>query len=403
MNIYTVGQVNAYIKNMFAQDYFLHSVIVSGEVSNLKYHSSGHIYFTMKDESGILSAVMFRGNASKMTWKMQNGDKIEAAGSVSVYERSGAYQLYVTSVNRAGAGAQHEELMKLIKKLSEKGMFDDRYKIAVPKYCFRVGVVTSPTGSVIHDIRQVGARRNPGVEILLQPAKVQGEGAAGSIIEGIHALERAGVDVMIIGRGGGSDEDLSAFNDEKLAQTIFDCKIPIVSAVGHGDDECITDMVADVHAPTPSAAAELTIFLFDEFVKDVNMMGVKLGELLEKNIERKRNELHQRTLRIEALSPASKVRERKAAYERKTEKLKSLMKMKLDASASKLLIYVEKYKGLSPVERIGHGFAALTDDKGNRITETAQVGIGDMLRLTLSDGLIKAEAVEVEKRDWNDA
>ena len=188
MKIYTVGQINAYIKNMFAQDYFLRSVTVSGEVSNLKYHSSGHIYFTLKDESGILSTVMFRSNAAKMTWKLECGDKIEATGSVATYERSGNYQLYVTSVRKAGAGAIHEELEKLKKKLSEMGMFDPMYKKPVPKYSFRIGVVTSPTGSVIHDIRQVSARRNPGTEIVLAPANVQGDGAAQSIISGIRKL-----------------------------------------------------------------------------------------------------------------------------------------------------------------------------------------------------------------------
>lgn len=399
MNIYTVGQVNAYIKKMFAQDYFLHSVIVSGEVSNLTYHSSGHIYFTLKDESGILSAVMFRQNAMKMKGRIKEGDKIEAAGSVGTYEKYGNYQLYVTAIRQAGAGAQHEELEKLKKKLEEMGMFDPMYKKSIPKYSFRIGVVTSPTGSVIHDIRQVAGRRNPGVDIILHPAKVQGDGAAVSVIAGIHALEQEGVDVIIIGRGGGSEEDLSAFNDEALAQTIFDCEIPIVSAVGHGDDESITDMVADVHAPTPSAAAELTVFLFEDFVRDVNMRQVQLEQNMYAHIDRKRESLRQKSLRMDALSPTSKVRLHKMAYDGRRQRIRDLMRKRLDGSKHKMFIYIEKYKALSPVERIGHGFAAVTDASGSKITDVTKVRPGDLLKLTMREGTIEATATKIEKRN----
>ncbi len=398
MNKYTVGQLNAYIKRMFSQDTFLQSVIVSGEVSNLKYHSSGHVYFTMKDGSGVLSAVMFKSDAGRMTWKMKDGDMIEAAGSVAVYEKYGSYQLYVRSVSKAGAGDEHEKLEQLKKKLSEMGMFDEAYKKSVPKYCFSVGVVTSPTGSVIHDIRQIAARRNPGVEIILCPAKVQGEGAAESVIEGIRTLERKGVDVIIIGRGGGSDEDLSAFNDEGLAREIFDCSIPIVSAVGHGDDESITDMVADVHAPTPSAAAELTVFVFEDFVRDVRMRQMATERLMQKIVSAKRAELKQKRLRLSALGPAAKVRNQKLEYRNRAQKMDALMKKRLDEARHKMLIYIEKYKALSPLEKIGHGFAAVSDGEGNKITDVTKVSPGDKLFLTMREGRIEATADRVEKR-----
>ena len=398
MNIYTVGQINAYIKNMFSQDYLLHSVIVSGEISNLKYHSSGHIYFTLKDESGILPAVMFRQSASRMTWRLENGDRVEASGSVGTYERSGSYQLYATSIKKAGAGAQHEELERLKKKLAEMGMFDPMYKMSIPKYSFRVGVVTSPTGSVIHEIRQVSARRNPGVEIILHPATVQGEGAAASIISGIRSLEKEGVDVIIIGRGGGSDEDLSAFNDEALANAIFECHTPIISAVGHGDDRSITDMVADVHAPTPSAAAEIAVFLFEDFVRDVSMRAISMERMMAKRISGEREGLRQRMLRMEALSPAAKLKLQKMAYAGRAEKLDGLMRKKLDATRNRMLIYIEKYKALSPLEKIGHGFAAVTDEKGNKITSVTDVKAGDMLTLTMREGSIYAVADRIEKR-----
>ena len=399
MNIYTVGQINAYIKNMFSQDYFLQSVVVAGEVSNVTHHSSGHIYFTLKDETGILSAVMFRSNAAKMSWTLQKGDRIEAAGSVNIYEKNSDYQLYVKSIKKAGEGAAHEALEKLKKRLEEKGMFSDTYKQPIPRYSFRIGVVTSPTGSVIHDIRQVAARRNPAVEIILQSAIVQGESAPQSIIAGIKALETKGVDVIIIGRGGGSEEDLSAFNNEDLANAIFNCAIPIVSAVGHGDDESITDLVADAHAPTPSAAAELTVFLYEEFVRDVNMRLMSMENMMRRRIERSYSALSQRKLRMDALSPQSKVRLQKMEYAARLERLESLMRKKLDSSRHRMSIYLEKYRALSPLEKIGHGFAAVTDEAGRKITDAAKVSPGDRLRLTMREGLIEATAERVVKRE----
>ena len=399
MSVLTVKQINDYISNMFTHDYLLHSVTVAGEVSNLKYHISGHVYFTLKDESGILSAVMFKSNASKMTWKLANGDAVEATGAVRTYEKSGSYQLYVTAVKKAGAGLEHEELEKLKMRLLEMGMFDSVYKKPIPKYSFRVGVVTSPTGSVIHDIRQVAARRNPGTEIVLCPAKVQGDGAAQSIIDGIHSLESDDVDVIIIGRGGGSDEDLSAFNDESLARAIFDCPIPIISAVGHGDDRSITDMVADVHTPTPSAAAELAVFLFEDFVRDVSMREMTLERQMQLKIDKAKEKLSQRELRLDSLSPRSKLKLHKMAYSKRADMLASLMHKRLDASKHKMLIYIEKYRALSPLEKIGHGFAAVTDEAGARITDVTKVKPGDILRLTMREGLIEATANRIEKRD----
>ncbi len=399
MKIFTVGQLVAYIKNMFSQDYLLRSVTVSGEISNLKYHSSGHVYFTLKDEAGILPAIMFKSNAEKAGWRLADGDKVEASGFVTIYEKSGNYQINVRTIKKSGAGAQHEELERLKKKLEEMGMFDKSYKLALPKYAFRIGVVTSSTGSVIHDIRQVAARRNPGVEIILQPAKVQGEGAAATIIDGIKKLVADNVDVIIIGRGGGSDEDLSAFNDETLAKTIFDCKVPIVSAVGHGDDRSITDLVADVYAPTPSAAAELTVFLFEEFAHEVSARFMMMEDRMQSLIDKKRNALKQRSLRLAALSPSAKIKLKRLAYTNRSEKLDGIMNKKLNAARHLMNIYIEKYKALSPVEKIGHGFAAVTDEAGNKVTTIDSVKAGDRLKLTMREGYIEATATNIEKRE----
>ena len=258
-NIYTVAQVNSYIKNMFSQDYMMQQILVRGEVSNCKYHTSGHIYFTLKDRSGTIACVMFAGNRSGLAFRMEAGQQIVVGGSIEVYERDGKYQLYAKQIFLDGAGDLNAKFERLKRELEERGMFDAVYKQPIPRFAKTVGVVTAQTGAAVRDIIQVAKRRNPYVQIILYPAIVQGDAAAESIVNGIRALEHLGVDVMIVGRGGGSIEDLWAFNEEIVAQAIFDCRIPIISAVGHETDTTIADFVSDLRAPTPSAAAELAV------------------------------------------------------------------------------------------------------------------------------------------------
>lgn len=228
-NVYSVGQVNTYIKNMFAQDFMLKRISVKGEVSNCKYHSSGHIYFTLKDGVGAISAVMFSGSRRGLTFAMKEGDKVVVTGSIEVYERDGKYQLYAREIELAGAGNLYLKFETLKRELEEMGMFDASYKKPIPKYAKRVGIVTAPTGAAIQDIRNIASRRNPYVQLILYPALVQGEGAAASVVNGIRALDALGVDVMIVGRGGGSIEDLWAFNEEIVARAIFACETPVIS------------------------------------------------------------------------------------------------------------------------------------------------------------------------------
>ena len=235
-SIYSVGQVNNYIRTMFDQDFMLNKIYIKGEVSNCKYHTSGHIYFSLKDESGTISCVMFAGQRKGLGFAMKNGDKVVAGGSVSVYERDGKYQLYAREITLEGAGLLYERFLAMKKELEEMGMFAEEYKQPIPKFVRRLGVVTAPTGAAVQDIRNISLRRNPYVQIILYPALVQGEGAADSIVKGIRMLDEAGVDVMIVGRGGGSIEDLWAFNEEKVARAIFDCRTPVISAVGHETD-----------------------------------------------------------------------------------------------------------------------------------------------------------------------
>lgn len=238
-NVYTVGQVNSYIKNMFQQDFMMNRIYVKGEVSNCKYHTSGHIYFTLKDASGALPAVLFAGNRKGLGFTMKNGDNVIVLGSVSVYERDGKYQLYAREILPDGEGLLYQRFQQLKKELEEMGMFAPEYKQPIPKYIRRLGIVTAPTGAAIRDIQNISGRRNPYVQAILYPALVQGDGAAQSIVNGIYALERLGVDVIIVGRGGGSMEDLWAFNEEIVARAIFECSVPIISAVGHETDTTI--------------------------------------------------------------------------------------------------------------------------------------------------------------------
>lgn len=259
-SIYSVAQVNSYIKNLFVQDFLLNRISVRGEVSNCKYHTSGHIYFTLKDKSGTLSAVMFAGQRKGLTFQLQEGQQVVVNGSIDIYERDGRYQLYAREIRRDGVGDLFERFQKLRDELEEMGMFAAEYKKPIPKYAKTIGIVTASTGAAIHDIINITARRNPYVQLILYPALVQGQDARFSIVNGIRTLDSMGLDVLIVGRGGGSMEDLWAFNEEVVARAIFECETPVISAVGHETDVTIADYVADLRAPTPSAAAELAVF-----------------------------------------------------------------------------------------------------------------------------------------------
>ena len=259
-NVYTVSQVNQYIKNMFTQDFLLNRIHVRGEVSNCKYHPKGHVYFSLKDESGMISAILFAGNRKGLPFRMQDGQQVVVFGSISTYERDGTYQLYAKEIVLDGAGLLTQRFQELKEELEEMGMFAPEYKQPIPPYAKTIGIVTAPTGAAIRDIIHIAKRRNPYVKLLLSPALVQGEEAAPSIAAAIRRLEKEDVDVIIVGRGGGSMEDLWAFNEEEVARAIFHCPVPVISAVGHETDTTIADYVADLRAPTPSAAAELAVF-----------------------------------------------------------------------------------------------------------------------------------------------
>ena len=389
-NVYSVGQINRYIKNMFAGDFLLKRVYVKGEVSNCKYHMSGHIYFSLKDETGSIACVMFAGNRTGLAFRMQDGQSVVALGSICVYERDGKYQLYAQEIILDGAGLLYERFEALKRELGEMGMFAPEYKRPIPAYARKIGIVTAPTGAAIRDIQNIAARRNPYVQLILYPALVQGQEAAPSIVRGIETLDRCGVDVIIVGRGGGSIEDLWAFNEESVAYAIFRCRTPVISAVGHETDFTIADYVADLRAPTPSAAAELAVAdvraLLEQIERGRLQLDRRMGDVLA--AARLRAEHLQGKLGF--LSPQNQIREQRQLLIEKEERLQHRMSGILDDRKHRMLLCIERLKGLSPLHKLEQGYSYVTDAAGSAVTSTARVSAGDALEIYVTDGVIRA-------------
>ncbi|MBE5846533.1 MAG: exodeoxyribonuclease VII large subunit [Lachnospiraceae bacterium] len=396
-SVYSVTQVNSYIKNMFTQDYLLQMLSVRGEVSNCKYHSSGHIYFTLKDEKGQIACVMFAGSRGGLQFDMQEGMQVVVSGTVDVYPRDGRYQLYAKTIERDGAGALFEKFEALKRELEESGMFAQEYKQPIPRYIRTLGVVTAPTGAAVRDIITVTKRRNPYVQIILYPAIVQGDAAPESIIRGIHMLERYGVDAMIVGRGGGSIEDLWAFNDRRVAQAIFDCGVPIISAVGHETDTTIADFVADLRAATPSAAAELAVFEFARLSDTLREYKLSLNRGMMRKCASYRLKAEKYQALLKADSPISRIRAKRMLLLQHEEHLQAAMKSLLSDRRSKVQIYAGLLKGLSPLDKLTQGFSFVTDASGKAVTDITDINIGDPLTIHVKNGILKATVTEKER------
>ncbi len=394
-NVYSVGQVNNYIKNMFAQDFMLHHISIRGEVSNCKYHSSGHIYFTVKDDTGTMSAIMFAGNRKGLTFPMKEGDKVVVTGSVEVYERDGRYQIYARTIELDGAGNLYLKFEALKKELEEMGMFAPEYKQPIPKYAKTIGIVTAPTGAAIQDIRNISARRNPYVQLILYPSLVQGEGAASSIVNGIHAMERLGVDVIIVGRGGGSIEDLWAFNEEIVARAIFDCPIPVISAVGHQTDWTIVDYVADLRAPTPSAAAELAVYDFRQTMEQLMAARQQLRRELERKVSVIRTRLEHDRIRLKYLSPMNRLNENRRRVADYEEKLSGHMQNLIRERQHTLSLLAGNLDAHSPAKKLSGGYAFVSQSDGMGLKSVRQVTEGDDVTIHLLDGQMKAKVSRV--------
>ena len=393
-SIYTVKQVNSYIKNMFTQDYALNRIFVKGEISNCKYHSSGHIYFTIKDESGVLLCVMFVQYAKMLRFRLQEGQKIIVGGSISVYERDGKYQMYANDITLDGAGDLYQAFEQMKVKLEEMGMFSDQFKKPIPPFCQTIGIVTAKTGAAIHDIINVATRRNPYVQLILYPALVQGDGASESIARGIHYLDQMGLDCIIVGRGGGSLEDLWAFNEEEVAWAIFNCDTPIISAVGHEVDVTIADYVADLRAPTPSAAAELAVFDYLLFEQSLEQFYIQLKQKMLGKIRERRSRVDQLQLHLQLSHPKHKINTKRQYLNDLEQMIYTLIEKKVQNNKHQLALLGERLQGLSPLSKIGGGYGYITNNDGKAVEQMEQVDVNDTISIQLADGKIKAEVKE---------
>ena len=389
-NVYTVKQVNSYIKNMFTQDYMLNRIYVKGEVSNCKYHTSGHIYFSLKDESGTIACVMFAGQRGGLSFHMSEGQQVIVLGSVNVYERSGSYQLYAKEIRLDGDGVLYEKFQMLKQELEEMGMFAPEYKKPIPPYAGKIGIVTAPTGAAVRDIMNISARRNPYVQLILYPAQVQGEGAKESIVRGIRMLENQDVDIIIVGRGGGSIEDLWAFNEEVVARAIFDCEVPVISSVGHETDTTIADYVADLRAPTPSAAAELAVWDYSIVQTYLQECSLQLNRQMRKILQLNRMKLSGYQTKLSYLHPRYRLQEQQQRLADMEDRFRILMEGRLKDARHRLAIDMEKLNGLSPMKKLNQGFSYVEDMNCRTVKSIHEVHPGDRLSIAVTDGVINA-------------
>lgn len=434
---YTVSQVNRYIANMFSSDFALKNITIQGEISNLKYHPTGHIYFTLKDAASQISGIMFAGDRAGLPFKLENGMRVLCTGSVGVYERGGSYQIYAKRFMADGIGDLYVRFEQLKKELEEMGLFDPMYKKPIPKYAQRIGVVTAKTGAAVRDIIQISKRRNPYVEIVLYPALVQGEGAVQSIVHGIRTLDQLDLDVLIVGRGGGSIEDLWAFNEEPVARAIFEADTPIISAVGHETDTTIADYVADLRAPTPSAGAELAVFDYQKLMEEMGSYRATLDSVMNERIQDERQRLAMEKLRLNQRSPGSILKEyqkRSLQYETQLrdamrEKLQDAkdrlagysslreqmlqrlhdtkeqlhrydampmwMTQTLDRARHGLALRTEKLEAVSPLRKLSSGYGYVQDAEGHRVDSVGKLAVGELITTQLQDGSFQSRVEQI--------
>ncbi len=390
----TVTEYTRYIKNVLESDFLLKTCFVKGEVSNCKYHSSGHIYFTLKDSGAQVPCVMFAGRRTGISFVLKDGQSVIVGGTTGLYEPQGKYQIYAEVIRLDGEGSLYEEYERLKKKLSAEGLFDSDHKKPIPKYVKTVGIVTASTGAAIRDICQISKRRNPYVQLILYPAKVQGEGSAESVVRGIKALDGK-ADVIIVGRGGGSIEDLWAFNEEITARAIYDCKTPIISAVGHETDTTIADYVSDLRAPTPSAGAELCVFQINDLEQRLALYHEDLAGAMLNAIQLYRNKIEKRGLRLQRMSPKQQLMLKKQKAENYDKRLKNAMNSLINKRKQALSAAAGRLDALSPVKRLESGFSYVSREDNKTVTKVSEVKVGDTLKIQVTDGVISAEVSDI--------
>ena len=421
-DFYTVSQINAYIKNIFERDFALSRIVIRGEVSNCKYHQKGHIYFTLKDSGAQISCIMFARDRESLGFRLSNGQQVDVSGQVSIYEKSGRYQLYVKSFRLSGAGELYEKYLELKNRLEETGMFDPMYKKPIPRFVRSIGIVTAPTGAAIQDIENITRRRNPYIRLILYPALVQGEGAKESIAKGIRYLDELKLDVIIVGRGGGSIEDLWAFNEELVAQAIFNAKTPVISAIGHQTDFTIADFAADLRAETPSGAAELASFEYDELMQELDSIKQSLYASLNHKKELRRHRLEADRERLLRLSPENQLANRldrvkdikrrmcellghkcerqRTRFDAERFSLKRLMELSLTDKRNNLKLLTTRLDALSPLKKMSGGYGYLMTKEGKAIKNVRDIRAGEALTAYISDGKISARVTEAKELSY---
>lgn len=387
----TVSDLNRYIKDKIADDEYLNNILIKGEISNFKNHYTGHMYFTLKDEKSLIKCIMFKSYATKLTFMPKDGMKVMILGGVSVFERDGVYQIYVRTMEEDGLGDLYTKYQELKEKLEKKGLFDEEHKMKIPQMPKVIGVLTSQTGSVIRDIINVSTRRNPNVYIRLLPVPVQGEGAAEKIAYGIEYMNRNKLaDVLILARGGGSLEDLWPFNEEIVAHSIYNSEIPIISAVGHETDFTIADFVADLRAPTPSAAAELAVPDIYEVKRKIDTYQDRLRSSLIKKVELMRLRYEKCMASSAFREPLRKINDNYLKIDTYIKHLEGLIKTKQEKVKTKYIKQVAKLDALSPLKTLYRGYS-ITEKDGKIIKSKEELGTGDCVEIRFADGRKQAE------------
>lgn len=393
--VYTVKQVNSYIKNMFKQDFLLNSVSVKGEISNCKYHTSGHIYFTLKDADAALSVIMFASQAARLAFKLKDGMSVVVSGRVDVFDAAGKYQLYANTVQQEGIGELYQKYEQLKQYYEDMGYFAKEYKRPLPAFTRKLGVVTSKTGAAVQDIMNISRRRNPYIQIVLYPAYVQGEHAKQSVVNGIAKLDKLGLDCIIVGRGGGSIEDLWAFNEPEVVEAVFNASTTIISAVGHETDFTLTDFVADMRAPTPSAAAELAVTEVAAVENKIYEYERRLKQMMMYSLTAKRDYLERLKLQMEYLNPVNQIYDKRQRLMNIEDKLNMLIKRCVADNRNRLRLYASRLEGLSPLKKLDMGYGYIEDSQNDRIISVSQVSPEDEITVYLKDGSIRSKVIEV--------
>ena len=395
--IFTVGQINRYIRNLLENDFILSSLLVKGEISNFKAHSSGHLYFTLKDASGALSCVMFRQDAAGLPFEPENGMQVVVYGHISLYEKTGQYQLYAEFMEPLGIGALQVAFEQLKEKLAAEGLFDGDFKREIPKNPSCIAVITSPTGAAVRDILQIVKRRDPNVKVAIFPTLVQGEQAAADIVRSLKLVNEWGkADVIILGRGGGSIEDLWCFNDENVARAVFASEIPVISAVGHETDFTITDFVADMRAPTPSAAAELATTPLAERREAFHRLELRLERDVSALLTSCRRRLDLLKSRPVMERPLERIYRTMMDVEETQQRLDKEMTNRLMQRAERWQYLTNRLEAASPLAVMSRGYVMAVTSSGNLLTSAKQAEVGDRVTLHLQDGKIETNIQEKE-------